>query len=89
MEFKRFDNRYVIRFDRGEEVLTKLKELCTAEDIKVGSIVGLGAASHVSVGLFDIVEKKYYKKSFDFPMEITSFVEREFSDEIGLNLFKF
>ncbi len=139
MEYKKIDNRYVIRFDKGEEVLAKLKELCRAEDIKAGSIVGLGAASHVSVGLFDTVEKKYYKKSFDFPMEITSFVgnvstkdgetylhchinvcdsdfnthgghlneciisatgefvltqidgtvEREFSDEIGLNLFKF
>ena len=139
MEYKRFGERYVIRFDKGEEVIVKLKELCEKEKITAGSIVGLGAASHVSVGLFDLEEKKYYKESFDFPMEITSFVgnistkdgetylhchinvcdnkfnthgghlnecvisatgefvltriegtvERQFSEEIGLNLFKF
>ena len=125
--------------EKGDEVLTKFTELCKAENIRVGSIVGLGAASHVSVALYDMVKKEYHKKDFDKPMEITSFVgnistkdsevylhchinvcdtdlnvhgghltncvisatgefvvtpfegtvEREFSEEIGLNLFKF
>ena len=139
MEYRKIEDHYVVRMEKGEEVLGKLIELCRTENIKVGSIVGLGAASHVSVALYDMINKEYHKRDFDEPMEITSFVgnistkegeiylhchinvcdaqlnvhgghltncvisatgefivnplegvvEREFSQEIGLNLLKF
>ena len=72
MEFRKFGNQYVVRLDRGEEIAASLKKLCTEENIRLGSIQGLGAADHVNVGLFDVGTKVYHTKSFDMPMEITA-----------------
>ena len=75
MEYKKIDDKhYVIRIDKDEEVLSKITELCDKEDIKCGSVVGLGAASYVKVGLFNTVEKQYHSKDFSGPMEITSLI---------------
>ncbi|MCI8889348.1 MAG: DNA-binding protein [Hungatella sp.] len=139
MEYRTFGNHYVLRIDKGEEVLASIEKLCRAEEIRVGSAVGLGACDRVTVGLFDTVNKVYKKNTFTGPMEISSLVgnistkegepylhfhinvcneenqilgghlnecyisatgeitvtkiegciEREMSEEIGLNLYKF
>ena len=74
MEYQAFDNHYVMRIDKGEEVLACITKLCQKEQIKLGSAVGLGAADKVVVGLFDTINKVYKKKEFTGPMEITSLV---------------
>lgn len=139
MEYKKISNQYIVRIDKGEEVLTKIKELCEKEQIKTGYLTGLGATDYVKIGLFDTIEKEYHSTVLEGPMEITSLVgnistkdgdnylhlhinvgnkdmkvfgghlnecrisatceinitaidtemEREFSEEIGLNLYKF
>ena len=139
MEYRIFGQTAVLRLEKGEEVIESIIALCKKEDIKLGSILGLGAANYVTVGLFKIDEKKYYSNTFEEDFEITNLtgnisrmngevylhihgtfaniegkcigghlnkaiisatseiiiniingeVDREFSDEIGLNLIKF
>ncbi len=139
MEYRIFGQTVVLRLEKGEEVIESITELCKKEDIKLGSISGLGAANYVTVGLFKIDEKKYYSNTFEEDFEITNLtgnisrmngevylhihgtfaniegkcigghlnkaiisatseiiiniingeVDREFSEEIGLNLIKF
>ena len=72
MEYRKYGKRYVIRIDRGEEVITKLQELCEKEDIGLACIEGLGAADHVVVGLYNVEKKEYKKRVFDEEMEISS-----------------
>ncbi len=75
MEYKKMDDaHYVIRIDKDEEVLQKLTALCEIEDIKCASVVGLGAAKKVQIGLFDTRDKKYNSIEIEEPMEITSLV---------------
>lgn len=74
MEYRGFGNHYVLRIDKGEEVLSSIEKLCRAEKIRLGSAVGLGACDRVTVGLFDTVNKVYKKNTFEGPMEITSLV---------------
>lgn len=74
MEYRAFGNHYVVRIDKGEEVLTCLEKLCRKEQIRLGSAVGLGATDRVTVGLFDTAEKVYKKRELTGPMEITSLV---------------
>lgn len=74
MEFKKFNNYYVVRIDKGEEVLTSLTKLCKKENIKIGQITGLGATDRLTIGLFDISKKTYRKKELIGSMEITSFI---------------
>lgn len=74
MEFKKFNDTYVIRLNKGEEVISSLKELCKNEDIKLAEITGLGAANLVEIGVFNVNTKEYNTKIFEGMFEITSLV---------------
>ncbi|HOI77721.1 MAG TPA: DNA-binding protein [Methanofastidiosum sp.] len=139
MEYKKFGNKYIVRIDKGEEIVDTLKKFCVDNKIRLGTITGLGATNKVTIGLFETQSKKYFSKELIGNHEIAplygnittmngeiylhlhvnlgneehkSFaghlnsafvsatveviidsiegeVERNFSDEIGLNLLKF
>ena len=64
----------LIRLNKGEEVITCLKELCEKEDIKLAEITGLGASELVEIGVFNVKTKEYNTKTFEGMFEITSLV---------------
>lgn len=72
MEYRLFDDTYVIRLDRGEEILSSLAAFCRKENVSLAAIEALGAADHVVVGLYNVGQQQYRKHTFDGPMEITS-----------------
>ena len=72
MEYRRFNDTYVIRMDRGEEVLTPLTGICEQEGIRLAGVSAIGAADRAVVGLYDVGEQVYHKKEFREPMEIAS-----------------
>ena len=72
MEFQKFDDAYVIRMDRGEEVMATLSDFCQREDIRLAAVSAIGAVDRAVVGLYDVGEKVYHKKEFNEPMEIAS-----------------
>lgn len=74
MEFRKFGNQYVIRMDKGEEVLTNLTKFCTEQNIKLAHLTALGATNRVKIGLFHTDVKKYESKELTGDMEITSLV---------------
>jgi len=139
MKFKQFGTKYILRIDKGEEIVETLKNFCTKHQIKLGSISGIGATNNATIGFFSANSKQFHKKDISEDMEIapllgnittmngetylhlhinlgdsehkslsghlnravcsTTFeaiidaidgeVDREFSEEIGLNLLKF
>ena len=139
MESIKFDTKYLLRIDKGEEVIATLAEFCTKNSIALAAVSAIGAASELKVGLFDTTTKEYSSHEFSGIFEITSLsgtistmdgkvyphlhitfsdkschvfgghlnrciigatcelvldtingsVDREFSTNIGLNLFKF
>ena len=72
MEFRRFNDTYVVRMDRGEEVMSTLAGLCEKEGIRLASVEAIGAVDRAVVGLYDVGEKVYHRKEFNEPMEIAS-----------------
>ena len=72
MEYKRFDKDIVVRIDKGEEILEKIKEVAIKENIKLATVTALGATSDFTVGVFKTEEKKYYSNSFQGDFEIVS-----------------
>ena len=72
MQFRRFENKYFVRIDKGEEIMSSLKNLCEAERITLAEIKALGAVNDFEVGLFDVATKKFHRNHFNFPAEITS-----------------
>lgn len=72
MKSKKFDNKYLVRIDKGEEIVETLKEFCEKENIKLGTITGIGATNRVKVGLFAPKEKEYHASELEDNFEITS-----------------
>ena len=72
MEYKRFDKDIVVRIDKGEEILEKIKEVVIRENIKLATVTALGATNEFTVGVFKTEEKKYYSNSFQGDFEIVS-----------------
>ncbi len=132
------NRRYVLRFDRGEELIEGLIKFAESEKIETSWFFGIGAISEVMLSHYDLDTKKYSDKEIKEKLEIISLlgniakmqdkiiihahgsfsnpqmevraghvkkmivgptceifliklggkIEREFSDEIGLNLMK-
>lgn len=72
MQFRRFGNKYFLRIDRGEEIMSSLKNFCEKEKITLAEVKALGAIDDFNVGLFDVETKEYHKNRFQFPAEIVS-----------------
>ena len=72
MEYKRFNNVIVARIDKGEEILSKIKEIALNENIKLANVNALGATNDFTVGVFKTDEKKYYSNHFVGDHEIVS-----------------
>lgn len=72
MEYRRFDNTYILRMDPGEEILSTVKTFAEREGVKLASVQAIGAVGEFTVGAFDTAEKKYYSNEFRGAYEITS-----------------
>lgn len=72
MEYKRFDNTIVARFDVGEEITEKVKEIALKENIKLAQVNALGATDHFIVGAYSVLEQKYFPNEFKGIYEIVS-----------------
>lgn len=72
MKFAKHGNNYIVRIDKGEEIVNKLTEFCAANQILLGKISAIGAADEVEIGVFDTVQKQYHSKQFSGTFEILS-----------------
>lgn len=74
MIYKRFDDKLVVRLVKGEKIVESLHEVFKKEDIKAGSISGLGAVDKLDMGFFNPTSKEYNPLIFEENMELTSLV---------------
>ena len=74
MEYRKFGDTYIVRIDKGEEILTQLKVFAEAEGVKLASITGLGAVKDFTVGVFDPNAKVYQPNRFQGVYETVSLV---------------
>lgn len=72
MEYRKCGDTYVVRMDKGEEILEQVKALALAENIQLATVQALGAVNDFTVGVFDTVKKEYHANSFQGAYEIVS-----------------
>lgn len=72
MEYQKFENTYLVRLDRGEEVLEQVKSLSLKEHISLATVQGLGAVNDLTLGVFRPAEKTYQSNRFQGCYEIVS-----------------
>ena len=64
MHSKKLKDGYIVRIKKGEEIIGELTRFCSENNIKSGSIAGIGATDNVSLGYFDLDKKEYIEKKF-------------------------
>ena len=74
MDYRIFDKTVVLRLDKGDEIVSCIKELCEKENIKSASVSGIGGTGDFTVGVFNSVKKCYDQKTFRGDYEITSLI---------------
>lgn len=74
MEYRRFGAHYLVRIDRGEEIIESLIQMCREEEILLGSVSGLGAADYAKVGLYRVEDHQFEGREFIGEQEISSIV---------------
>ena len=72
MEYKRYDEKIVLRLDKGEEVMASLKAVAEKEGITAASVEGIGATDNFTVGVFDLDKKDYERFSYSGNHEINA-----------------
>lgn len=72
MRVTKNDDKYIMRIDKGENVLESITSWCVENDIKAGVFSGIGAVEYVSCGYYALDEKKYYFKQYDQLLEVLS-----------------
>ncbi len=71
MIYTKSGDTFIVRIDRGEEVVSCLKVLCRKEGIRCGIISALGATDCMSISIYDTDNKVFCKQTIEKPMEIT------------------
>lgn len=75
MEYKRFNEKVIVRLDPGDELMSSLLKIAEKENILFANVLGIGGSNDVVLGVYDVEEKQYYKKRFnDRNYEIVSLV---------------
>ncbi|MHC2995016.1 MAG: DNA-binding protein [Candidatus Atribacteria bacterium] len=88
MKFKKIGSKWIVRIDKGEEIVETLKQFCKENKIKLGIISGIGATDRVIIGLFDTKSKQYHSQELIGDYEITNLSGNisTMNDEIYLHL---
>ena len=68
------NNVYILNIERGEELLSSLREFLKKENIKAGYFTGLGAAGVLDLAYYNLATKKFERHAIKEDVEILSLI---------------
>jgi uncharacterized protein len=74
---------HLVRLERGERLSEVLEQFIAESKIEGGWISGVGAASEVALGFYNLSSKEYKWRTFGSMMEVVSLSGNIASDEQG------
>lgn len=72
MNYRRIADSIVLRVDRGEEIISAVRQVCERERVGCASVAGIGAVDHAVVGLYHVQGRQFHSNTFDGELEMTS-----------------
>jgi len=72
MQTKKITDGFVVKLDKGEQLVDSLIKFARQEKVDSGSVTGIGAVTNVTLGYFDREQKKYLEKKFEEVYELVS-----------------
>lgn len=70
MRVKKTDDGFIVRLERGEELISALAGLMEEHDIGSGSVTGLGAVDHARLGCYRVEKQDYVDKVVEGDLEV-------------------
>ena len=74
MKALKVNDCWVVRLDRGENIISTIKKFCQNHDIQTGYFQAIGAISELTISSYDLENKKYMRKEIKEPLEIASLI---------------
>lgn len=68
------ENEYLLRLERGEEIVKTVEDFLKKEKIGSGVLWGLGAVDYARLAHYRVDKKEYSEKELRQPLEIASLV---------------
>ena len=70
MKWKKIDNSFLVRLEKGEEVLSTLTEFVRGQNILGGTVQGLGAVKDLVLGMYNPHTKEYRQQTLNEDLEL-------------------
>ncbi len=81
MDYRRFENTYYIRMDRGDEIISRIVELCRKEGIRSAYYTGIGGCSSAEIQTFIPDKHEFITDRLEGMLELVSFTGNVASDK--------
>ncbi|MEZ4396889.1 MAG: PPC domain-containing DNA-binding protein [Candidatus Krumholzibacteriia bacterium] len=72
MDHRETPRGFLLRLDRGEEIISTLTRWLEEKDIRFGALTGIGAVDDPELGLFTMKTKEYLRTRFEGEYEIVN-----------------
>lgn len=72
MKIKKIGSRLMIKLEKGDEIISCVKQACVDEGVKLASLTGIGATGDVKIGSMDPITGIYASRTFTGMLEIAS-----------------
>lgn len=72
MDYRKFDDKLYVRLDKDDEIIAVLTDLCAKEGLTAAQIQGIGGCESVTIGVFDLEEKRYHETQVNGMLEMLS-----------------
>jgi predicted DNA-binding protein with PD1-like motif len=73
MKSQTFSGGVVLRLDRGEMVTGTLEDFLNREEIRGGTVTGLGGVEKVELGYYDLASRTYRRKRVEGIVELVTY----------------
>lgn len=72
MNYIQKDGQYLVKFDKGEEVVSTLTEFLAEQNLSSGWVSGLGGLQTATIGYFDQTAKQYFWQEISGNLELAN-----------------
>ena len=70
MDYRRMNDTYYVRVDKGEEIITELLQICRKEEIQSAVFTGIGGCSHAQLQTFIPEKGEFETETLDGMLEL-------------------
>lgn len=83
MEYRKFNETYYLRVDKGDEVIASILSVCEKEGIKSATYNGIGGCSSADIQTFNPEKGEFSTETKKGMLELVSLMGNIISDEDG------